>query len=169
MRNSNMEPDPGHNHRGDYVEQELLSQFHASKQDRWSRPSLTIAEAARLYEVSASTIRRYLAAGRFPTPTSSQAPSHPIQTLKGALGALQAQHAALAPNPDRAASSPAPPSNVTYTAAPAPGPACCPWCGSDGRPSANSARRRRRRLSDGRSAGSGHQSGAGSTAPSIYQ
>jgi hypothetical protein len=48
------------------------------------------------------------------------------QTLKGVLGALQAQHAALAPNPDRAASSPAPPSNVTYTAAPAPRPGILP-------------------------------------------
>jgi hypothetical protein len=52
--------------------------------------------------------------------------AHPIQTLKGALGALQAQHAALAPNPDRAASSPAPPSNVTHTAAPAPRPGMLP-------------------------------------------
>jgi hypothetical protein len=49
-----------------------------------------------------------------------------IQTLKGALGALQAQHAALAPNPDHAASSPAPPSTVTYTAAPAPRPGMLP-------------------------------------------
>ena len=52
--------------------------------------------------------------------------AHTIQTLEGALGALQAQHAALAPNPDHATSSPAPPSNVSYTAAPAPRPGMLP-------------------------------------------
>jgi hypothetical protein len=39
-----------------------------------SRPSLTIAEAARLCGVSASTIRRYLAAGRFPTARQQSSP-----------------------------------------------------------------------------------------------
>jgi Helix-turn-helix domain len=45
-----------------------------------SGPSLTIAEAARLCGVSASTIRRYLAAGRF--PTAHQQPS-PIPGQRG--------------------------------------------------------------------------------------
>ena len=196
----NREPVPDRSYGGDHPEREPLGQLPGSEQDLWSEPRLTIAEAARLCVVSASTIRRYLAAGRFPgahqqpslipgqrglwriptqdllaaglrsrqtrTPDQQQQhqPSrrrgtaqpaadrvresehalalertsrraaedlaaeraHTIQTLKGALGALQAQHAALAPNPDRAASSPAPPSNVTYTAAPAPRPGMLP-------------------------------------------
>ena len=199
MRNSNMEPDPGHHHRGDYVEQELLGQLHDSKQDLWSRPSLTIAEAARLCGVSASTIRRYLAAGRFPSAHQQPSPipgqrglwriptqdllaaglrpgqaripiqeeknepssrrtagqpgdvrirelehaleleqtrrraaedlaaerAHTIQTLESALAALQAQHAAPAPDPDRAAPFPAPPSDATYSR-PAPQPGMLP-------------------------------------------
>src|SRR4029453_15251514 len=45
-----------------------------SGHELWSRPSLTIAEAARLGGVSASTIRRYLAAGRFPTAQQQSSP-----------------------------------------------------------------------------------------------
>jgi excisionase family DNA binding protein len=52
--------------------------------------------------------------------------AHTIQTLESALRALQAQHAALAPNPDRAASFPAPPSGATYTAGPARQPGLLP-------------------------------------------
>ena len=51
-----------------------------SEHELWSRPSLTIAEAARLGGVSASTIRRYLAAGRF--PTAQQQPS-PVPGQRG--------------------------------------------------------------------------------------
>jgi Helix-turn-helix domain len=61
------EPDPDRGHGGDHPEQEPPGQPRDSEQDMWSRPSLTIAEAARLGGVSVSTIRRYLAAGRFPT------------------------------------------------------------------------------------------------------
>jgi hypothetical protein len=50
----------------DHPEQEPLGQHPGSDQDLWSRLSLTIAEAARICGVSESTIRRYLAAGRFP-------------------------------------------------------------------------------------------------------
>jgi excisionase family DNA binding protein len=163
-------------------------------------PSLTIAEAARLCGVSASTIRRYLAAGRLPTahqqpspipgqrglwriptqdlltaglrPRQARTPdreqkdeppsrrtagqpgdvrvgelehalelertrrraaedlaaerAHTIQTLESALRALQAQHAAPAPNPDRAASFRAPPSGATSTAGPARQPGLLP-------------------------------------------
>jgi excisionase family DNA binding protein len=52
--------------------------------------------------------------------------AHTIQTLESALRALQAQHAAPAPNPDRAASFPAPPSSATYTAGPARQPGLLP-------------------------------------------
>jgi hypothetical protein len=41
------------------------------------------------------------------------------------------------------------------------GQACCRWCRSGGRASANSARRRRRRSSGERSPGNGHQNDAG--------
>jgi Helix-turn-helix domain len=163
-------------------------------------PSLTIAEAARQCGVSTSTIRRYLAAGRFPGAHQQPSPipgqrglwriptqdllaaglrpgqahlpdqqqrndplsgrtagqpgddrvpelehalelertrrraaedlaaerAHTIQTLERALAALQAQHAAPAPNADRAALSPAPPSDATDTAGPAPQPGMLP-------------------------------------------
>jgi hypothetical protein len=49
-----------------------------------------------------------------------------IQTLEGALRALQAHRAAPAPNPDRAAPSPAPPSDATHKAWPAPQPGMLP-------------------------------------------
>jgi Helix-turn-helix domain len=162
-----------------------------------SGPSLTIAEAARQCGVSTSTIRRYLAAGRFPTAHQQPSPisgqrglwriptqdlvaaglrpgqahlsdqeqqkhepssgqpgadripelecalklertrrqaaedlaaerAHTIQTLERALAALQAQHAAPAPNPGRAALDPAPPSDATDTAGPAPQPGMLP-------------------------------------------
>jgi Helix-turn-helix domain len=61
------EPVPDRRHGGDHPEQEPPGQGRDSEHDLWSRPSLTIAEAARLGGVSVSTIRRYLAAGRFPT------------------------------------------------------------------------------------------------------
>ena len=61
------EPVPDRNYGGDHPEQELPGQHPDPKQDLGSGPSLTIAEAARLCGVSASTIRRHLAAGRFPT------------------------------------------------------------------------------------------------------
>lgn len=165
-----------------------------------SGPSLTIAEAARLCGVSASTIRRYLAAGRFPTAHQQPSPipgqrgrwriptqdllaaglrpgqgrrpdqelknepssgrtaarpgddrvrelehalelertrrraaedlaaerAHTIQTLERALAALHAQHAAPAPNPNRAAPFPAPPSDATDTVRAAPQPGMLP-------------------------------------------
>jgi Helix-turn-helix domain len=74
MCNSNMEPDPGHNHRGDCPEQEPLGRVSHPNHEPSSRPSLTIAEAARLCGVSASTIRRHLAAGRFPTAHQQPSP-----------------------------------------------------------------------------------------------
>ena len=157
------------------------------------RAELTIAEAAQMCGVSASTIRRQLAAGRFPTahqqpspvpgqrglwriptqdllaaglrprqaPIPDQAPknqptsrstagqpgddrvrelqhalelertrrraaedlaaerAHTIQTLERALAALQTHHAGPASNADRAAPSPAPPSDARSTAGPA--------------------------------------------------
>jgi hypothetical protein len=52
--------------------------------------------------------------------------AHTIQTLEGALRALQAQHATPAPNPGRAAPFPAPPSGATYPARPAPQPGMLP-------------------------------------------
>jgi hypothetical protein len=52
--------------------------------------------------------------------------AHTIQTLERALAALQAQHAAPAPNPDRTSLSPAPPSDATSTAGPAPQPGMLP-------------------------------------------
>jgi Helix-turn-helix domain len=190
----NREPTPHRSSGGDHPEQKPLGQPPDSEHDLWSRPSLTIAEAARLCGVSVSTIRRYLAAGRFPTahhqpgpipgqrelwriptqdllaaglrpcqahrpdraqqnePSSGRTASqssvddrvrqlehalelertrrraaedlaaeraHTIQTLERALAALQAHHAAPAPNPDRTAPSPAPPSDATYAARPA--------------------------------------------------
>jgi hypothetical protein len=57
----------------DHPEQEPLGQLPDSEQDLWTGPSLTIAEAAQMCGVSASTIRRHLAAGRF--PTAHQQPS----------------------------------------------------------------------------------------------
>ena len=198
MRNT--EPVPDRSYGGDHPEQEPLGQLPDSEHDLWTEPSLTIAEAARLCGVSASTIRRYLAAGRFPTarqqpnpirgqrglwriptqdllaaglrPRQDRTPgrdhnneplsrrtagqpgdervrelehtlelertrrraaedlaaerAHTIQTLEGALRALQAHRAGPAPNPDRAALSPAPPSDAAYTAGPAPQPGMLP-------------------------------------------
>jgi hypothetical protein len=229
------EPVPDWNHGGDHPQQELPGQHPDPKQDLGSGPSLTIAEAARLCGVSASTIRRHLAAGRF--PSAHQQPS-PIPGQRGlwhiptrdllaaGLRPRQArtpdqeqQHEPSRhrgtgqPGADRVESSStpwslnvpvaepprtwppsgptrsrpwrppcgrckriAPPQRPIRTAllshrrhhptphtqpGQPPSPACCRWCRSDGRPSANSARRRRRRSSDGRSAGNGHQSGAG--------
>jgi Helix-turn-helix domain len=196
----NREPVPDRSYGGSHSEQDPLGQLPDSEQDLESRPSLTIAEAARLCGVSVSTIRRHLAAGRFPTaqqqpspipgqrglwqipiqellaaglrphqthppdqeqntePTSRRRTSQPvadrlrelehalelertrrraaedlaaerahtIQTLEGALRALQAHHAAPGPNPDHATPSPAPPSDATYPARPAPGPGMLP-------------------------------------------
>jgi hypothetical protein len=194
------EPVPDRGDDGDHPEREPLGQHLGPEHDLWSRPSLTIAEAARLCGVSASTIRRYLAAGRFPTAHQQPSPisgqrglwriptqdllaaglrpgqahrpnqhqrndpssgrtaaqpgddrvrelehalelertrrraaedlaaerAHTIQTLEGALAALQAQHAAQAPNPNRAAPLPAPPSDATGTAGSAPQPGMLP-------------------------------------------
>jgi hypothetical protein len=61
------EPTPDHSHSDHHPEQEPLGQLPDLKHDLWTGPSLTIAEAAGLCRVSVSTIRRYLAAGRFPT------------------------------------------------------------------------------------------------------
>ena len=190
------EPTPDRRDGGDHPEHKPLGQHSDSEHDLWSRQSLTIAEAARLCGVSTSTIRRYLAAGRFPTAHQQPSPipgqrglwriptqdllaaglrprqphradqeqktepsgqrtadqpaddrvrelehalelerarrraaedlaaerAHTIQTLERALAALQAHHAAPAPNPDRAAPSPVPPSDATYAARPAPPP-----------------------------------------------
>jgi hypothetical protein len=68
------EPAPDRRHGGDHPEQLPPGQLRDSEQDLWSRPSLTIAEAARLGGVSVSTIRRYLAAGRFPTAQQQLSP-----------------------------------------------------------------------------------------------
>jgi hypothetical protein len=65
---------------GDHPQQEPPGQHPGSEHDLESGPSLTIAEAARLCGVSVSTIRRYLAAGRF--PTAHQQPS-PIPGQRG--------------------------------------------------------------------------------------
>jgi hypothetical protein len=187
------EPPPDRRYGGDHPEQEPLGQLPESEHGPWTGPSLTIAEAAGLCGVSASTIRRYLAAGRFPTAHQEPGPipgqrgrwriptqdllaaglrprqahrpdqaqqngplsgrtagqsvddrvrelehalelertrrraaedlaaerAHTIQTLEAALAALHAQHAAPAPNPDRATPPPAPPSDAGYTAGPA--------------------------------------------------
>ena len=192
-------PVPDHGDGGDHPEQEP-GQHVGSEQDLGSGPSLTIAEAARLCGVSASTIRRYLAAGRFPTAHQQPSPipgqrglwriptqdllaaglrsgqarlpgqeqnnepwsgrtagqpagdrvrelehalelerthrraaedlaaerAHTIQTLERALAALQAQHAVPPPNPGRPARFPAPPSDATDTAGPAPQPGMLP-------------------------------------------
>ena len=74
------EPTPDHSHSDHHPEQEPLGQLPDSKHDLWTGPSLTIAEAAQLCGVSASTIRRHLAAGRF--PTAHQQPS-PIPGQRG--------------------------------------------------------------------------------------
>ena len=76
----NREPAPDYSHRGDPPEQEPLGQPPDSEHDLWTKPSLTIAEAARMCGVSTSTIRRYLSAGRF--PTAQQQPS-PIPGQRG--------------------------------------------------------------------------------------
>jgi Helix-turn-helix domain len=184
------EPAPDRSGDRDHPEPEPLGQPPDSEQDPWTGPSLTIAEAARLCGVSAATIRRHLAAGRFPTahqqpsptpgqqgrwriptqdllaaglrplqapipdqPHQPQPPSRPtagrpaaervralehalelertrrraaedlaaerahtIQTLERALAALHAQHPGPAPNPGRAAPSPAPPLGATDAA-----------------------------------------------------
>jgi hypothetical protein len=198
MRNT--EPAPDRRYGGDHPEQEPLGQLPNSEHDRWTEPSLTIAEAARTCGVSVSTIRRYLAAGRFPGAHQPPSPipgqrglwriptqdllaaglrprqdptpghdhtdeplshrtvgrpgadrirelehalelertrrraaedlaaerAHTIQTLESALRALQAHHAAPAPNPTRADPSPAPPSGATSTAGPALRPGMLP-------------------------------------------
>jgi hypothetical protein len=196
----NREPVPDRRDGGDHPEHKPLGQLLDSEHELWSRPSLTIAEAARTCGVSASTIRRYLAAGRFPGAHQQSSPipgqrglwhippqdlvaaglrprqaripdqqqqhepsrrrgivqpaddrvrelehalelertrrraaedlaaerAHTIQSLEGALRALQAHHAAPAPNPDRAAPSPAPPSDAADTAGPVPQPGMLP-------------------------------------------
>jgi excisionase family DNA binding protein len=68
------EPVPDRRDGGDRPEQKPPGQLPSSEHDLWSRPSLTIAEAARLCGVSASTIRRYLAAGRFPAAHRQPSP-----------------------------------------------------------------------------------------------
>jgi Helix-turn-helix domain len=74
------EPTPDRRYGGDHPEQEPPGQLPDSEHDPWVGPSVTIAEAARLCGVSVSTIRRYLAAGRF--PTAHQQPS-PIPGQRG--------------------------------------------------------------------------------------
>jgi Helix-turn-helix domain len=74
------EPVPDRRDGGDHPEQEPLGQHPGSEHDLWTGPSLTIAEAAQMCGVSASTIRRHLAAGRF--PTAHQQPS-PIPGQRG--------------------------------------------------------------------------------------
>jgi helix-turn-helix protein len=74
------EPVPDRNYGGDHPEQEPLGRVPDPNHGLSSRPSLTVAEAARLCGVSASTIRRHLAAGRF--PTAHQQPS-PIPGQRG--------------------------------------------------------------------------------------
>src|SRR5512133_1215805 len=74
------EPVPDRKEGGDHPEREPPAQLPGLEHDLWSRPSLTIAEAARLCGVSVSTIRRHLAAERF--PTAHQQPS-PIPGQRG--------------------------------------------------------------------------------------
>jgi Helix-turn-helix domain len=191
------EPVPDRGDGGDHPEREPPGQHPGPEHDLWSGPSLTIAEAARLCGVSISTIRRHLAAGRFPTAHQQPSPisgqrglwriptqdllaaglrpgqahrpaqelknepwsgqpgadrvrelehalelersrrraaedlaaerAHTIETLERALAALQAQHTAPAPNPNRAAPPfPAPPSGASDTARAAPQPGMLP-------------------------------------------
>jgi hypothetical protein len=54
--------------------EELASDQHPGGDHREQRPSLTIAEAAKACGVSASTIRRYLRAGRFPSARREPSP-----------------------------------------------------------------------------------------------
>ena len=68
------EPTPDRRSGGDHPEQEPLGQLPDSEHGPWTGPSLTIAEAAQMCGVSASTIRRYLAAGRFPTAHQEPGP-----------------------------------------------------------------------------------------------
>jgi excisionase family DNA binding protein len=68
------EPVPDRNYGGDHPEQEPLGRVPHPTHEQSSRPTLTIAEAARLCGVSASTIRRYLAAGRFPGARQQSSP-----------------------------------------------------------------------------------------------
>jgi hypothetical protein len=183
MRTKKAVPDRGQ--CGDHLQREPLGHHLGSDHDLGSGLSLTIAEAARNCGVSVSTIRRYLAAGRFPTAHRQPSPipgqrglwriptqdllaaglrpgqarrpdqeqknepwsgqlddrvrelehalelertrrraaedlaaerAHTIQTLEGALAALQAQHAGPTPNSGHAAPVPAPPSDATDTA-----------------------------------------------------
>jgi hypothetical protein len=69
------EPTPDHSHSDHHPEQEPFGQLPDPKHDLWTGPSLTIAEAARRCGVSVSTIRRYLAAGRFPTAHQQPSPT----------------------------------------------------------------------------------------------
>ena len=68
------EPVPDRSYGDDYPEQVPLGQLPGLERGLGSRPSLTIAEAARLCGVSVSTIRCYLAAGRFPTAHQQPSP-----------------------------------------------------------------------------------------------
>jgi hypothetical protein len=54
--------------------EELASGQHPGDAHREQRPTLTIAEAAKACGVSASTIRRYLRAGRFPSARREPSP-----------------------------------------------------------------------------------------------
>jgi hypothetical protein len=74
------EPVPNRSYGGDHPEQEPLGQHVGAEHDLRAGLSLMIAEAARLCGVSVSTIRRYLAAGRF--PSAHQQPS-PISGQRG--------------------------------------------------------------------------------------
>ena len=71
MRNE--EHNSGHDQGGDVLPQERLDAIREPGRDSRPQGSLTVAEAAQRCEVSASTIRRYLAAGRF--PAARQRPS----------------------------------------------------------------------------------------------
>src|SRR4029450_1042450 len=74
------DPAPDRRYGGDHPEQEPLGQLPDSEHDLWTEPSLTIAEAARTCGGSVSTIRRYLAAGRFP---GAHQPPSPIPGQRG--------------------------------------------------------------------------------------
>jgi hypothetical protein len=69
------EPVPDHSHGGDHPDQEPLDQLPGSEHGPWTGPSLAIAEAAHVCGVSVSTIRRYLAAGRFPSAQQQPSPT----------------------------------------------------------------------------------------------
>src|SRR4029450_2773942 len=75
------EPVPERSYGGDHPQQAPPGQLTDSEQDQWSQPSLTIAEAARLCDASASAIRRYRPPGASQAPTSSNPHPRPARGM----------------------------------------------------------------------------------------